>query len=218
MNRCFLTGVEVGFESAHVLNRTVLYRLLRGLKQKAETLERLLEQLGPVDEAIVRRVSGEPPVTKKHRRLVSKAVADVLRQGFGEPELFIPFATLAERARAHSLSQLVSHPLFGPAVRKASPAQLETAVGLAREVAKRLDPKANLPSDILMILQAGICLTLNQQGPDEILGALREALESDRACAAMGVPAELIQRFRDAVAPLFVAQPETPETPQPPAP
>lgn len=221
MFRCFLTGVEVELENAYVLNRAVLYRVLRGLKQRTESLERLLQQLGPQDEVIVRQLAGQPPVTKKNRRLVSKAVAEVFRAAAAEPDLFIPFTTFAAsapRSQGRPLSNLASHPLFGAAVSSASAVQLEDAVRLARSVTRRIDPRESLPSDIVTVLQAGVCLVLNDRDMDEAVRAIGSALGRDESCVAIGVPASLAGRFRESLAPLFAtmaAQETPPLAPEP---
>lgn len=205
MFRCFLTGVEIGIESAYVLNRTVLYRVIGGLKEKTATLERLLEQLGVYEEVIVRKAAGQPPVTKKRRRLVSKAVAEVLRAGFSEPDLFIPFTTWASRTQGRPMSHLANHPLFGASICSASVVQLENAVRLAQEITMRIDPQRSLPNEIVSTLQAGVCLVLNDRETDGAVRAIASALESDESCVAIGVPASLVGSFREALAPLFAA-------------
>lgn len=203
MFRCFLTGVEVRPDSAYVLNRTVVYRLLRSLKERTETLERLLQQLGPHDETIVKQAAGQPPVTKKHRRLVSKAVAEVLRTGFQEQELFLPFTVQSAGSRGRPLSQLAGHPDFGRAVSSSSIARLEEAVRLARAVTRRLDPGQTLPEELVSALQAGVCLATSHREPGEVVRLLAAAVESDDACVAIGVPAALAGRFRAGLAPLL---------------
>lgn len=205
MARCFLTGVEIGLDNAFVLNRTVLYRLLRGLKDKTETLERLVEQLGAHDEVIVRQAPGQPPVTKKRRRLVSKAVAEVLRSGFGEPDLFIPFTIFANRSQGRPLSHLTDHPVFGASVSSASNIQLEDAVRLAREIRRKIDPRESLSEEIVTILQGGVCLVLSHRDVDEAVRTIAAALGSDESSVAIGVPAPLAGRFRAAMVPLFAA-------------
>lgn len=206
MYRCYLTGVEVAFDNAFVLNRTVLYRVLRGLKEKTETLERLLAQLGAHDEAVVRLGPGQPPVTRKHRRLVSRAVAEVLRAGFAEPDLFIPFTTLANRGQqGRPLSHLADHPLFGAAVTAATTPQLEAAVRLARGLRRKLDPKESLCHESVAVLQGGVCLVLNLMEADEAAAEIAAALGSDEALVAIGVPAPLVGRFRAEMEPLLAA-------------
>ena len=60
MARCFLTGVEFRVEDGYVLNRGDAYRLLRTLRNRCESLERLIAQLSPLDEPTARWISRSP--------------------------------------------------------------------------------------------------------------------------------------------------------------
>lgn len=46
MARCYLTGVEIPLDQAFVLDLTVAHRVMRDLRERLATLERLTAQLG----------------------------------------------------------------------------------------------------------------------------------------------------------------------------
>ncbi len=116
MVRCFLTGVEFPIQQAFVLNRRDARDLLDGLKDRVASLQRVIDQLSPLDTHDPRPF--EQPrkgafAPKKHR-LVCKAVADALAPGFPEIELFQGWPEYcALRTALHGLK---NEPVLGVAV------------------------------------------------------------------------------------------------------
>lgn len=51
MAKCFVTGVEISLDEAYVLDGSAARRLLRDLRQRVASLQRLIEQLGSKDSA-----------------------------------------------------------------------------------------------------------------------------------------------------------------------
>jgi len=101
MVRCFLTGVEFPLHKAFVLNRRDARDLLDTLKDRVACLQRVIEQLSPLDAREAEpfgRAHKSAVVPKKHR-LVCKAVADALAPGFPEIELFQGWLDYRSRAR-----------------------------------------------------------------------------------------------------------------------
>jgi hypothetical protein len=105
MVRCFLTGVEFPLQKAFVLNRRGARDLLAALKDRVACLQRVIEQLAPLDARESKpfgRAHKSAFAPKKHR-LVCKAVADALAPGFPEIELFESWLEYRSRVRRAAL-------------------------------------------------------------------------------------------------------------------
>jgi hypothetical protein len=110
-----LTGVEFPLEKAFVLNRRDARDLLHTLKDRVACLQRVIEQLSPLDAR-----DAEPfewahksaYVPKKHR-LVCKAVADALAPGFPEIELFQSWLEYRSRVRRMAVHGVHDEPVPG---------------------------------------------------------------------------------------------------------
>lgn len=86
MPRCYYTGLAMPFDKAFVLNRREAHRLRDQLAERLVRLQRLLELLGPMDPSPNTPLhSNKAPV---RHRLVCKAIAEALAQGFPEVTLF----------------------------------------------------------------------------------------------------------------------------------
>lgn len=90
MARCYLTGVGISLDEAFVLDLTIAHRVVRDLRERLATLERLTAQLGEKDPVTIRHRGGAGSHTRQDRRLVSKAVATALADACADAELFIP--------------------------------------------------------------------------------------------------------------------------------
>jgi hypothetical protein len=99
---CYLTGVNCHIEDAFVLNRRAAHELLGMLKGRVASLQRVIEQLSPLDDKDVGlwippfRRTGPTP---KNHRLVCKAVANALAPGFPEISLFVGWPQYHTQAR-----------------------------------------------------------------------------------------------------------------------
>jgi hypothetical protein len=102
MANCYMTGVQFPLEKAFVLNRREARDLLDTLKDRVASLQRVMDQLGPLDaqdgyaDIPPARRAGLAP--RKHR-LVCKAVADALAPGFPEINLFMEWSLYQSQAR-----------------------------------------------------------------------------------------------------------------------
>ncbi len=100
MAKCFITGVELNISNSYVLDISAAQRALISLRQRVASLERLIQQLSPRDNAEVYDVRKHQPVTKKFRRLVSAQVASALSATYPEETLFLRWGEWSARRRA----------------------------------------------------------------------------------------------------------------------
>jgi hypothetical protein len=89
MAKCFLTGIEVNVTDAYVLDNATAYQALKDLRQRATVLDRLIQQLGPLQDTEVYDPKHRKSVIRKDRRLVCRTVADALSPSYPEKNLFI---------------------------------------------------------------------------------------------------------------------------------
>jgi hypothetical protein len=115
MVRCFLTGVEFPLQQAFVLNRRSARDLRDSLKDRVACLQRVIEQLSPLDaqEAKPFGQTHKSTFAPKKHRLVCKAVADALAPGFPEIELFQSWLEYRSRARRTALHGVHDEPVLG---------------------------------------------------------------------------------------------------------
>jgi hypothetical protein len=201
MARCYLTGVEIPLDEAFVLDLTTAHRALRELKEKVATLERLVAQLGGTDLVPIPNRRGAGTFLRKDRRVVSRAVALALAAGFPDRELFLPWTVWRARGRLLPLVALRDHPDYGPRLRELSAEEAEQVVMLAREVLRRLAPGEHLGHEVRSVMLAGVCATLRQRSPEEIVAILRHRLTTEEPLQDLGVPASLEAEFRVALRP-----------------
>jgi hypothetical protein len=101
--KCFLTGVEIPLEQAYVLDISAARHLLRDLRLRISTLERLVDDLGSIDKVEVRDPQSGAIQTRKDRRLVSDSMAKALSSASPEKEIFVLWTTWRSRRPAHAL-------------------------------------------------------------------------------------------------------------------
>lgn len=89
MAKCFVTGVELPIEETYLLDIGPAFRALRDLRQRAASLERLVEQLSPLDDVEVYNPQKHETITRKNRRLISPSVANALSDAYPEEKLFV---------------------------------------------------------------------------------------------------------------------------------
>lgn len=89
MPKCFLTGIEMRYEDARVLDLGAAMRALRDTKLKAEALEHLIEKLGRPDEVeIYDRRTQQVQKIERHR-LICPTAASALSSSWPELPLII---------------------------------------------------------------------------------------------------------------------------------
>ena len=91
MAHCFMTGVQFQLEEGFVLNRRGAHDFLNALKNRAASLQHIIDQLSPLDVEEKRAATHwrVPDFAPKKHRLVCKAMADGLSLGFPEIKLFL---------------------------------------------------------------------------------------------------------------------------------
>jgi len=100
MAKCFITGVDLPLHEAYVLDRPAVHRALKDVRQQLATLERLLQQLGPHDDAEVYNVMRHETTIRRDRRLVIQAVAEVLSTAYPKEKLFLTWQEWRSRRPA----------------------------------------------------------------------------------------------------------------------
>ncbi|TAN45840.1 MAG: hypothetical protein EPN22_01465 [Nitrospirae bacterium] len=125
MAKCFVTGVELPVEQTYVLNAAAAYRALKMLRQRCESLERLIQQLGPYDDAEVYDAIKRQITIRKDRRLVSPAVAEVLSATFTEEPLFMLWLDWRKKRFSNKKNIFKTKPVFSNGT-KESPDEEDT--------------------------------------------------------------------------------------------
>lgn len=190
MPRCFLTGVEFRVEDGHLVNRSDAWRLLRTLRRRAESLERVLAQLSPLDEPAAQGAAGARAPGGRVHRMVCKAVAEVLARAHPEIELFLAWPALRARNLRHRLGLLREHPLYGVSLRGLSDEELAQVAQLGRKVLRQIDPRRTLSRRTVLAVTAGICARHRLEPAGRIAALIRSAISRGGSLADMGVPAE----------------------------
>ena len=107
MAKCFITGVELPLEETYVLNISSAHKAFRSLKHRLESVERLIEQLSPVDDVEFYDAKKREMIMKKNRRLVSPIVAKALSTAYPEGNLFFSWTDwLAKRQKIKKLREI----------------------------------------------------------------------------------------------------------------
>ncbi len=89
MPKCFLTGLEINFDQAWLLNRGQAKRAAQTLRDRLAALDRLIQQLEPLDEVEVYRGPVHGLRTRRDHRLVSRSVVNAYSQSFPDLDLFL---------------------------------------------------------------------------------------------------------------------------------
>lgn len=190
MARCFLTGVEFDVEDGHVLNRSDAYRLLRTLRKRAESLERLIAQLSPLDQPTADDSRATRRIGVRLHRMTCKAVADALAQAYPEIELFLSWRALIARNVKDRMRVLGEHPLYGTSISSLSDEELVPVAKLSRQVLRLIDPRRELSHGAAVAIQAGICIRHRTETAMEIAALIRSTISGNGDLVALGVPAE----------------------------
>ena len=89
MARCFITGVEVPLEETRVLDISAAYRALRDLRHRAASVERIIQQLSPCDDAEAYDPVKRERYTRRDRRVICPRAAEIMSAAYPEGNLFI---------------------------------------------------------------------------------------------------------------------------------
>lgn len=99
MAKCYLTGLEIDLDSAFILDRVQARRAIQALRQQLIALERLVEQLEPVDKVPLAQPAVSGARMKKQRRVVSERMARAYLESYPGVRLFVPWKVLTGGAR-----------------------------------------------------------------------------------------------------------------------
>ncbi len=197
MARCYLTGIEISLDDAFVLDLTVAHRLLRELRERVATLERLVAQLGEADRVQVRNRDGSGTVMRKDRRVVSHSMAQALSALASDRELFVRWTDWRARGRFLPLAALREHPDYGARLRSLSVAELESVAELGRQVLGRLARGQHLSYEIRIAVMAGVCVSLRDRSAEEVVTILNERIGSEPSLGDLDVPVRIERALRD---------------------
>ena len=89
MAKCYYTGVSITLENSFLLDFGRALSALKCLRQRAASIQRIIDQLGPYDDVEVYNGKKNQTETKRDRRLVSKTVAETLASAYPEGRLFV---------------------------------------------------------------------------------------------------------------------------------
>jgi len=89
MARCYFTGINIQLEESFLLDFGPALNALKDLRQRAASVQRIVEQLSPSDDVEIYNAKKNKNETKRDRRLVSKTVAETLASAYPEGRLFV---------------------------------------------------------------------------------------------------------------------------------
>lgn len=96
MMSCFITGLMIDYENAFTLDFTEACRAVSELKSRLLAVEKIIEQFSEFDDVKIRNWQTGEFQKKRHRRLVSRTVAEVMNKAYSERKLFVPLKELKE--------------------------------------------------------------------------------------------------------------------------
>ncbi len=97
MAKCFITGVDLSIHEAYILDRAAAHRALKDIQEQLSTLQRLIEQLGAIDDSEIFDVKNHKMTLRRDRRLVTSSVAEVLSAAYPKAKLFTPWREWRQR-------------------------------------------------------------------------------------------------------------------------
>ena len=202
MVNCFLTGVQMHFDDAFVLNRRDVRNLHDALKERLASLRRLIDQFTPLDDhdkellAAYRSVGAAP---KKHR-LVCKAVAATLATGFPEVNLFVSWPDYQKGAQKTSLEGVRSHPVLSESIVGLDDNAVRQAEKLGKRVMERLDAARKLPPNIRQKIGINIGVRHRGRGADQVMEMIGDAAAGRGDWLSLGVSADEVAVLRNFIA------------------
>lgn len=187
MVHCYLTGVQFPLDEGYVLNRREAHGLLVALKDRIASLQRIVDQLSPLDDVDTSRQRGRMPPARKSHRLVCKALAEALAPGYPEIRLFIPWRQYRVHARLTEFHSLRGHPRFGDAIDKLDDDELLRAADLGIAVLRVLDPCRELPHKARLAIKAATCIRHRTLRAPDLLRLMRDAMAGAEAHEVLGL-------------------------------
>jgi len=185
---CFLTGVQIHIDQGYVLNRRAARELLGKLEERAASLRRLIDQLSPLDEAVIDPLASpwqkKGAVRRKHR-LICKAVADAIGPGYPEAKLFLQWTEYRANSQVVARRGIQQ---VAPTVRP-DDMVMQDAEKTGRLVLDILDPERSLTADLRQAITFGACVKLRSQAPDAIAKQVRTVAMNGDDPTALGLTA-----------------------------
>lgn len=203
MARCYLTGVEFFVQDGYVLNRGDAQHLLRTLKRRSESLERLITQLAPLDDVAIDNARASSRRNRRQYRMICKAVADALGGAYPETELCLPWPSLLARGIRDRMRLLQQHPLYAQSIRELPDQKLLLVASLGRHVMNLIDPHRELPHQVRLAITVGICVQHHDESATTIAARLRSAIAENADLLRLGVPEEERDVVRVALTEVF---------------
>lgn len=137
MARCWLTGVELAFSQAWVLDKTRALEQRQVMAQRLALLDRLLEDLGPragmVDRAKELR---QPPHS---HRTVSSIIAESYSRSLEIPDLFCTLPESIARGRQHWIENAVKDQTLASKIATLSPGERLWVCRVASKIREGMD-------------------------------------------------------------------------------
>lgn len=212
MARCFLTGVEFRVEEGHVLNRTDAHRLLRALRKRSESLERLVAQLSPLDDPAAEGSRVTTHTRGKQHRMICKAVADALAQAYPEIELFLSWPALLARNLRDRMRLLKEHPIYGTSLSGLPDKELVPLAKLGQQVVHLIDPHRKLSPRAMVAIKAGICVRHRAESAREVAALIRSTICGNGDLGALGVAEEEHKPVRTSLMLVIGVPPQNPSS------
>lgn len=89
MIKCFYTGIKLNDDEAYVLDLVQAREALRELRNKAFAIEKIIKELGKIDEVEVFISKKGRKLIQRRRRLVSKQLALAFSDSSGGKNIFV---------------------------------------------------------------------------------------------------------------------------------
>lgn len=97
MAKCFMTGVELPIEKTYLLDVGEAHRALKHLRQRTASVERLIGQLGALDDVEIYDAKKHANITRKDKRLICESIAKALAEVYPEKTLFVSWGEWRNR-------------------------------------------------------------------------------------------------------------------------
>ncbi len=96
MIKCFYTGIQLKDSEAYVLDIGEARRLLRELKDTANAVEKLIKELGEVDEVEINSRTGKK-IKQRRRRLICMQIASAFIDSYKGKNIFVKWSEWISR-------------------------------------------------------------------------------------------------------------------------
>lgn len=184
--RCFVSGAEVDFDQAMILDVRAAQERATNLKEQLDALQRVLDSLG---RHVTRTVAGGR--TMQGRPLVAPAIATALESGTG-PGLFMRFAELRQRWQDADFERARRHPAVRPLVEGMDEAAVKIAFAFGGHMLDALGIDRQLSVDTRIVARAAFGVIGAGRSVASFVDELR-AQGPALALGGRGVPAAVIE-------------------------